>query len=243
MIDQINYEVVADKIRKIYDENPKMAEISVEQYLTDILNELDPRDKINVIKKIAGSFSNYSTNESSFNEIEDEIFSKVFSLILGRKITEDDLSSKERLNRLAQSLNTIFDQMNQLVEVINQHLYREYDGDKTIRRIIGIEMMDESQGKPLEAYLGQIKTAFLVAQEAFRKSMEITVGRVVDEFNPENIELQSGGGGFRFGPLKKAEYYDTYAKKFRQVKNWFDSDRFTEDFLREFEKSCEKNLR
>lgn len=242
MIHPINYEVAVHEIRQIYADDPERAGISIEHYLTDQLNELTPGEKINVIKKIAESFSTLNTNKPSFNEIEDEIFSKVFSLILGRKITMDDLSSKERLNRLAQSLNTIFDQMNQLVEVINQHLFREYDGDKTIRRIIGTEMMKESQEKPLEAYLGQIKTAFLVAQEAFRNSMEITVGKVIHELSPENIELQSEGG-FRFGPLKKAEYYEIYEKKFKQIKNWFDSDRFAEDFLREFEKSCEKKLR
>jgi hypothetical protein len=237
-----NHEHVVEKVRQIYYENPETAEVTIERYLIDALKSFSANERIEMVQLIAKFFQTSGVDETLESEIEDEVFSKVFLLLLGKKITYNDLSSKHTLNRLADSLNTIFNCMNQLVEIINYHLYRKYPGDETIRHVIGTEIIGEkNQEKPLEAYLGQIKTAFLVAQQAFRKSVQMIMTRVLDELNPEIIANESRGG-FRLGPLRKAESFEIYEKKFEQVKNWFDSNRFTEDFLREFEKACEKIL-
>jgi isoleucyl-tRNA synthetase len=242
MSPSFNHEHVIDKVRQIYHADPETAESSIEQYLVDALASFSANEQIKMVEKMAEFFKTSDVDETMEAEIEDEVFSKVFLLLLGKKITYNDLSHRQTLNRLADSLNTIFNCMNQLVEVINQHLYRKYPGDETIRHVIGTEIIGEkNQEKPLETYLGQIKTAFLVAQEAFRKSVQMIMARVLDELNPENIAHESRGS-FRLGPLRKAESFEIYENKFEQVKKWFNSNRFTEDFLREFEKACEKKM-
>jgi hypothetical protein len=41
--------------------------------------------------------------------------------------------------------------------------------------------------------------------------------------------------------MKKAEYFDTYQNKYETLKKWFESGRFMEDLLREFENNCHRN--
>ncbi len=234
-------EQIAEQIASIYERSPGNAEESIEGFLSMALGSLPERQKIDAVERLAREFKNSGAGSSTTAEIEDEVLSRVFSLLLGRKVSHADLSSEQLLQRMADSMNTVFDSLNQIVEVINQHLYREYPGDQTIRRVIGSQMTGDGQGKSLESYLGQIKTSFLTAQQAFRKSARITVNKIVNELDPARLG-DDVGGGFKFGPLKKAEYFEVYEAKYDKVRKWFESDRFMEDFLREFEKACEKML-
>jgi hypothetical protein len=237
-----NHEHVVDIVRQIYQANPETAELSIEKYLVDALASFSENEKIEIIEKIADFFKSSSMDETVESEIEDNIFSKVFLLLLGKKITNNDLSNRQILNRLADSLNTIFNCMNQLIEVINLHLYKDFQGDETIRHVIGTEIIEKKNDrKPLEAYLGQIKTAFLVSHEAFIEAAQMIMAKVLIELNPENITNETEGR-LKLGPLRKAESFEIYEKKFKKVKKWFDSDRFTKDFLRTFEKTCGKIL-
>jgi hypothetical protein len=40
--------------------------------------------------------------------------------------------------------------------------------------------------------------------------------------------------------MKKAEFFEAYREKFEKIKKWYESERFEEDFSREFERSCER---
>ncbi len=236
----VDMEKTAVEIRRLYGRNPDEAESSIEEYLLDSLAAFGDKEKTEIAEKLARFFKGAGGGSSSEEEIEEEVLSKVFALLLGRKVTHEDLSSTELLERLAGSLNTVFDSLNQLVEVINRHLYREYPGQETIRQVIGFHMAGDNQGKPLESYLGQIKRSFLVAQEGFGESVRIMLEKVLGELDP--VKISENSGGFKFGPLKKAENFETYEAKYKKIRNWFDSGRFLEDFLREFEKACEKKL-
>jgi hypothetical protein len=57
--------------------------------------------------------------------------------------------------------------------------------------------------------------------------------------DPDQVKT-AGSGGFKFGPFQKAEFFAIYEKKFYKCKKWFDSGRFMEKFLREFEKNSQK---
>jgi hypothetical protein len=241
MSSSVNYKETAEVIIKLYDQAQENATAPIEKFLAGEFESFSKEQKVDMVEQLAGEFEHTWTDSSSRPEIEDEVLSKVFSLLLGRKVAHEDLSSTELLRRLAESLNTIFDSLNQLVDVINQHLYREYPGEETIRSVIGFQMTGDIHGKPLESYLGQIKKSFLVAQQAFRKSAKATLSKVLNELDPDSF-ADDVGGGFKFGPLKKAEIFEVYEDKFKQVRKWFDSGRFMEDFLREFEKACEKML-
>ncbi len=236
-----NMEKAAGDIRRLYEQNPGESESAIEQYLSNTLASFSDREKAEVAEKLAVFFKKADDVSASDKEIEDEVLSRVFMLLLGRNVAHEDLSSTELLERLADSLNTLFDSLNQLVEVIDRHLYAEYPGKETIRQVIGFHMVGENQGKPLESYLGQIKTSFLVAQQAFRKSVRIMVDKILNELDPEKL-CEEASGSFRFGPLRKAEYFEIYDARFKKVRKWFDSERFLNDFSIEFEKACEKML-
>jgi hypothetical protein len=47
------------------------------------------------------------------------------------------------------------------------------------------------------------------------------------------------GSGLKIGPLRKAEDFDILKEKIERIQRWFESGRFMEDFLREFENNCQ----
>ena len=232
---------LVDDIRRIYQAEGAGAQDAVETFLLKTWHDLSPDARLAALENLKEAF------DSSVRQIpgggvtrDDEVLSRVFSLLLGRKVSRADLSSTELLERLAVSLNTIFDNLNQLVGVINTTLTGRGVGEETIRQVIGGQMEGQGQNESLESYLGQIKEAFLVAREAFTKAAHGKVHQILEELNPDAIS-QGGGGGLKFGPLRKAEFFDIYKERFDKIQKWFETGRFMEEFLREFEK-CARRL-
>lgn len=230
---------LANEIKQIYSSDPLQAETLIERYLEERLYALSAPERLILLKKLIAEFKRASSGTSGNENMDEEVLSRVFSLLLGRKVSQADLSSTEFLQRLAESLNTIFDTLNQLVSVINMTLLGEATGDETIRHIIGFHLEGEDQSKSLESYLGQIKKAFLIAQQAHKKAAHSIVSKILLELDPVQI-ARTDTGGLKFGPLRKAEFYEIYEGKFQRCKKWFESGRFMEEFLREFEKDCQK---
>jgi hypothetical protein len=230
---------LADEIKQIYSSDPSRAGTLIETHLEKRLNTLSAPERLILLKKLTAEFKRASSGTSGNENMDEEVLSRVFSLLLGREVSQADLSSTEFSQRLAESLSTIFDTLNQLVSVINMTLLGEATGDETIRHIIGFHLQGEDQSKSLETYLGQIKKAFLIAQQAYKKAAHTIVSKVLLELDPVQI-ARTDTGGLRFGPLRKAEFYEIYEGKFQRCKKWFESERFMEEFLREFEKDCQK---
>ena len=106
----------------------------------------------------------------------------------------------------------------------------------------GIQTIIESNPESLENYLGQIKTTFKTVQTAFERSAEVSIDKILNELDPEQIS-DTQGGWLKIAPLKKAECYEIYKGRHQNVKNWFKSGKFIEDFRREFENSCQNLLK
>jgi hypothetical protein len=172
-------------------------------------------------------------------EPDKELLARVFGQLLGRKVAHEELSSAQMLERMAQSLNTIFDALNQLISVINMTLSGGTGtGEQTIRQFIGCHLGGEDQTEPLEAYLGRINEAFLTTQEAFKQAARTKVAQILQSLDPEKLAGERTGG-LKIGPLRKAEDFDILKEKIDRIKRWFDSGRFMEDYAREFEKNCQ----
>ncbi len=231
---------ISEEIRRIYQSNPENPENAIEMFLEVQLKEISEQERLEKLHKISQCFhKSADVSVIEPEEIEEEVLARVFSLILGEKAEQKDLSSSELLERLARSLNTVFDNLNQLVDVINQNLYGEYREDETIRQVIGSHMTGDEYNKSLEDYLGQIKQSFFVALQGFRKASGITVDKILKELDPAKLDKEIVSS-FKFGPLRKAEYFEIYQEKYEKVKKWYQSERFMEDLSREFEKACEK---
>ena len=237
--DQHDPEVLANEIRRIYATDKPGAGNLIEEFLESSLNGISSDDKVKLLGQLASKFEQTDVCTAEEINVDQEILIRIFSFLLGKKVTQADLCSAELLQRLADSLNTMFDMLNQLVGVINMTFLGQHDGIETIRHVIGFHLEGEKQAKSLESYLGQISKAFLTAQQAFKVAAEKKVKEIMVELDPERIAA-SQGGGFKLGRLRKAESFELYVQKFEAFKGYFESGRFMEELLREFENNCQK---
>lgn len=229
-------EQLADRIRQIHASDPLGAEKAIEGFLEGSLAGIPKDEKIKVLGELIRNFESSVAGEVCMDQV---VLTRICSFLLGKKVSQAELSSAELLQRLADSLNTIFDMLNQLVSVINRTFLGERQGVETIRQVIGFHLEGEDNAKSLESFLGQINKAFLSAQEAFKMATEKKVREILVEFDPEQI-ARASGGRFKLGPMRKAESFELYADKFKTLRKWFDSGRFMEEVLREFENNCQK---
>jgi len=221
-----------------FDSEKDISAESVEAYLNEQMVSWKQPQRIAALKTIIAGLSGDSCAGQMPGESDDEVLTRVCSLLLGRKVSMDDLSSNELLEKLAESLNTIFNTLNQLISVINMTFTGEGSSEQTIRQVIGFRLEGEGQGSSLETYLGQISSAFLTSQQSFKEAAYSKVKQVLSVLDPEQLAAETGKG-LKFGPLKKAEMFDIYEQRYEKIQKWFSSGRFMEDFLREFEKNCQ----
>jgi len=229
---------LAAEIRDLYQADPPTAPQAIKALLHLRLTDCSAEMGREVVKKVMAYFEPAAAGEVEVTA-DKEVLTRVCGLLLGRKVTPDDLSSGELIQRLAQSLNTIFNALNQLIRVINTTLSGGAgQGEQTIRQFIGDHLEGEDRTQSLEAYLGRINDAFLTTQEAFKKAAQVKVGQIVQSIDTEKIAAERGGG-LKIGPLRIAEDFDILKEKIDRIKRWYESGRFMEDFLREFEKNCQ----
>jgi len=222
----ISLEKCAEKIRMLYQHTHD--EKAIEDYLASVLKEYSREEKISFIENLM----------SFFAKMSEKPLDQIFSIFLGEKTP--NVSSQELLDRLTASLNALFDALNELIFLIEKKLLgKEGLEEKTIRKVIG-EEISLGENRSLETYISQIKKAFLIAYESFKKTVDEKIGELLRELDPKNLE--SEGKGFKIGPLWKAELFNLYQEKFEKCKKWYESGRFLEDFLRKFEKNCEEKF-
>lgn len=210
---------------------------AVETYLDEQMAGLDMQARLDVLRSVIDRRQGTCRPEMTVESV-DEVLTQVCSLLLGKRVSMDDLNSGELLENLAESLNTIFNTLNQIISVINMTFTGAGSPEQTIRQVIGFRLEGEGRGGSLETYLGQISQAFLTSQQAFKEAAYAKVRQMLRVLDPEQLAADTGKG-FKFGPLKKAEMFDLYAHRFEKIHKWFSSGRFMEDFLREFEKNCQ----
>ncbi len=230
---------LAKQIRQIHASDRLHAEDRIEEFLESSLAGVSRDEKMRIVGELVSRFEANRVHCAEDVTVDREILTRVFSFLLGKKVSQADLSSAELLQRLADSLNTIFNMLNQLVSVINKTFLGQHEGIETIRQVIGFHLEGENQSRSLESFLGQINKAFLTAQQAFKIAAEKKVKEILVELDPERIAA-SAGGGFKLGRLRKAESFELYANKFKGLKDWLESGRFMEELLREFENNCQK---
>lgn len=238
----MSLETLANEIRTIYQSDPGKAETLIEAYIEQRLRECSPGERLTLIGTLTHHFERVSPKTHPDLSLDSEEISELFSLLLGRRLSIKEFSSEELLKKLAHSLNTVFDTLNQIVGVINTTLSGNMADFQTIRHIIGSNLAGEAPSHSLQDYLDQIRKAFLITHNAFKQAAETKVGEILAELNPDRIEA-TVGGGLKFGPLRKAELFDTYKEKFQACKSCLESGRFTEELSREFERMCQKLYR
>ncbi len=241
MAEAVSIQELAEGLRAVVQGAPQDLEASIETYLADRIGPVRQGETLLLLEKLARQFEASPETRAGL-ELPSEEFSRLVSLLLGKQISISDLSSAELSQKLAQSLNTVFDTLNQIVGVINTTLLGQRAEQETIRQIIGLHIGGGGGGNSLQNYLDQIRDAFLTAHRAFRQATETLVRDILTELDPNTIEA-STEKHLKFGALRKAELFHSYSEKFQAIRTWYESGRLMEEFLREFEKVCQKLYR
>jgi hypothetical protein len=227
-------------INSLFEADPNNAHQRIESMLKSRLADYSAQESRKGIQQI---IQRYRSPNKAAGAVGNEVMPRVFRLLLGRRVTPDDYSPTELLERLAESLNTIFDSLNQLIGVINMSFCGDTcSKDQTIRQFIGFHLEGEDQTQPLEDYLGKISQAFLTTHEAFKKSAHKLIEQLLLDLDTQQVAKERGLG-LKIGPLRKAEDYEIIKEKIDCIRKWFYSGRCMEDFLREFEKNCQSLTR
>ena len=237
----------AADIRKLYDAQPERAAQAIESHIDGYVKKDDPEEKIAFIRELMRLFdassgartTSVARNEPAESSHQNEKLLRLFSRLFGESLTKVDLSSEEHLEKLGQSLNTIFNSINQIIGVIHSTLLGEKPETETIRHIIGTGVESKGGTDSLRAHLDQIQKAFLIAHKAYQEATANKVRQILDEMSPEKLS-EGMEGSLKFGPLKKAELYENYKEKHALCKKWFESGRLMDELLRDFEKNCQK---
>jgi hypothetical protein len=228
-------ETLARDVRAIYRSDPPRADMLIEAYLEQRLKGRNGE----CLAELLGHFRTAPGEEAAAERPGPQASAHLFALLLGKSISSADLSSPELVERLAASLNTVFDTLNRIIAVINNTLMGREAGGETIRMIIGSHLEGADEVSSLQDYLDQIQKAFLVAHDAFKQAIRHKIGEILDELDPERITGASTRG-LKFGPLWKAELFDAYQHAFAVCREYSRSGRLLEDAMREFEKACHK---
>ena len=234
-------EVLAGEIREIYRSDPAGAEGLVESYVGGQLGGRSLTERLKLLEDLTGRF-NAGVSHFSVDSRHAEELSQLLTHFLGKSFSLSDLSSAEFLQKLAQSLNTVFDSINSIVSGIRSMLLGQNSEIETIRLIIGSHLQGKRPAESLESYCGQIRETFSLAHRAFQEAASAKLREVLAELDPASIERE-GAAGLKFGPLRKAEFFEAYKERYTKCKEWFESGRFNNDLLREFERICQERYR
>ncbi len=240
MSEALSRDELAREIRRIYRSGPAHADAVIETYLTERLEALAGNEKKSFLASLAAEFRAPEPGAAPESGKEEAVLTGIFSLLLGRQINSETLNAAELMERLSESLGTLFAALNRLVQNINATLLgagTPADPEQTIRHVIGSRLEGQEPQVSLEEYLGRIDKAFFISHKAFKQAAHTLVSKMLHAVDPEKIAAEAAQG-LKFGPLKKAEYFDIYETKFATLKKWFESGRFMEDLLREFENNC-----
>ncbi|HDZ23036.1 MAG TPA: hypothetical protein ENH70_00680 [Desulfobacteraceae bacterium] len=231
--------ILAAEVKKMVHEAGPNAEVVVEAYLEKEIGSLSHEKKVEALDRLIAQFQGDRGAVTKARDLDTSLVAKLFSMLLGERVGEVDIASEEVIERLATSLNTVFDSLNELISGINATLMGRVSGTETIRFVIGSQLDQQDEAKSLEGYVDQIKEAFAIAHQAFKDAAMTKMGEILGELDPKKIE-ESAEGGLKFGPLRKAELFDIFQDKHRTLRNWLETGLLTEALMREFERICQR---
>lgn len=214
-------------------------EAALERYLEGELGDLPLGERAALVERLALRFAAPARGAVSPSSLDPEAVARLLSLLLGKDIPSTVTDAGDAPEKFAHALNTVFDTLNRLIGVINTTFFGRRPELETIRQVIGSHMGDGEGDASLTSYLEQIQQAFLIAHTAFQESSREIVGEILSELAPEACEA-SVASGLKIGPMRKAEAFEIYQRKYQACRRWMDSGGYTEKLLREFEKNCRK---
>lgn len=203
-------------------------EADLEEFLADRLADRKPEDRVAEIRRLAGAPSGQTGADV------DRLLRQVFRE--DHQIAFDD--DAERVDRLAEALNLVFDALNRLIAVIDGTLHG-LDPQSTIRHYVGAHMSGEREAPSLNDRIDRIQEAFSVSHTAYQEAVKRQAAALLDRLDPETIRAE---GNLKFGPFGKADRFRAFEATYRACRDYMESPKFMAEFLREFERNIRKQF-
>lgn len=232
-------EDLAREIRAIYRADPDGARERIEACLLERAADVEPSRQLALVEALQTHFTLEPPLPLEAGSHETAQLRGLLAKLLGRHMVGTESTTDAMMDQLLASLNRIFDSVNEIVGVIQGTLMGEQDQVQTIRRLIHSDITESRSTGAIEKYLSQIKHAFLLSNQAFHLAARNEIRKILEELDPDKPGNEEEHG-FKFGFLKKSDHLDELRTRFDRVKRWFESERFTEDLSREFERMCQK---
>jgi hypothetical protein len=228
------------EIKDIYMANPADAKRRIETHLHSCLAFMPIARRIDLLKQVVVQLDPDVSQATPPARVQSDILSDLFMLFLGEKASSMEIESEKQFERLADALNTIFDSLNELIDVIHTTLRGTASQQETIRGLIGRRISNEKTGVSLGEHLGQIKQAFLLSREALKDAARSIIKEILDELDPERMEKEQKTP--RLSPFRKAERLAVLKEKHTRCHHWLESDRFEQKLMQEFERHCSNHF-
>jgi hypothetical protein len=241
MSSHLSIDRVTSEIRDLYQSGAANPEPRIESYLTEITENFSQEERSVLGRGLVQAFKKRSAAEAVDSESTDPAshpLEMMVTLLFGKRLEEMDLPAEDLVRRLADSLNIVFDSLNELIGAINTTFMGQSEGE-TIRMVISSDMVGKEKDNSLQSYLDQIKESLGIMNQAYRKAAFTKMKEMLDELDPKNLS-QALGAGIKIGPFKKAELFSIYESRYQTLRNWLDSGLLIEALIQEFEKSCQK---
>ncbi len=239
---EVSLDNIVAEIRSLGSSLSPVTEENVERFLDDRLTGVSLSEKLRIIERLMGRFEDSGSERKRSLDLKQEDAERLFTLMLGPGFGGSDHLSGDLPERLVDSVNTVFDSLNQIIGVIHNTLLGRKPELETIRHVIGSQIEQGEGAKSWEIYLNQIKQAFLASHNAFQQSACSIVKEMLCALDPD-VLANVPKPGLKFGPLRKAEIFDAYRDKYGECRRWFDEGHFSEKLLREFEKICQRSFK
>jgi hypothetical protein len=238
---KVSLDNLAHGIRTLNRSQPTSLEEAIERYLEGELRETPLAGRLPLLEELLEKFPDNAPIPQGLNLAQGET-ARILSLLSGTRIDLTEHSPQEVSEKFAASMNTLFDTLNQIIAVIHANLLGEKPELETIRHVIGSQIEGGGGETSLKAHLDQIQQAFLISHRAFQEAARSVVGEMLAALDPESL-ASSTKSILNFGPMRKAEIFETYQGKYQECRNWLDTGRFSDKLLREFEKICQKTYK
>jgi hypothetical protein len=203
-------------------------EADLEEVLAERLADRKPEERVAEIRRLAGAPSD--PTDADVDRLLRQVFRE------DHQIAFDD--DAERVDRLAEALNLVFDALNRLIAVIDASLHG-LDPQATIRHYVEAHMSGDGEGPSLNDRIDRIQEAFSVSHTAYQSAVKRQAVALLERLDPETIQAD---GNLKFGPFGKADRFRAFEATHRACRDYVESPKFMAEFLREFERNVRKQF-
>jgi len=226
---------MVEEITALFRSDISVADREIEKYLDISLQGLSLNDRLAVLTELIASFQVDELQDQMKTPVEADLF----AALLGIEMSCGDIAPELLTQRLVSSMRTVLASLGELIDGLNFFMNKESFEAKTIEEVLAASIESPEGDAELTTYLNQIKFAYASMYEGFQQTSHTQIKKMLQELSPEKMS-ESVSGGLNVGLFRKAQMFDIYCEKHRNLSNYIDRGLFTESLLRSFESESQR---